>query len=153
MFIRSKIRIHPDYIWEKFEERIRATLLDTFGFERRDLGQDVPLSEVIYTIQSVEGVTYVDVELLDSIDETTARSSEQLEARLKQLFPDIERDKQANGSMQSSASVPSQRPKPRVVAELARPDRAADWPRPILPAHLVFLLPEVPELLLLEPIL
>ncbi len=135
LFVRAKIRIHPDYLWEKVEQQVRATLLDTFGFERRDLGQDVLLSEVISAIQHVEGVTYVDVDLLDSIAESTARDPELLDKRLQEL---------------AESMNTSQRPRSRIVAELARPDPQSH--HGILRAQLVFLLPDVPETLLLEPI-
>ena len=45
LVLSARVRIHPDYLWEKVEPRIRAALLDTFSFERRELGQDALLSE------------------------------------------------------------------------------------------------------------
>ena len=39
-------------------------LLETFSFERRELGQQVLLSEVIAVMQSIPGVVYVDVDAL-----------------------------------------------------------------------------------------
>ena len=49
--------------------RIRSALLEEFGFERRELGQDVALSEVTSVIQQVPGVAYVDVDVLGGIPE------------------------------------------------------------------------------------
>lgn len=70
LVISAKVRLLPDYQWESVEPKIRAALLDTFSFERRELGQDVLSSEVISTIQRVPGVAYVDVDILDHIPET-----------------------------------------------------------------------------------
>src|SRR6185503_1212339 len=70
--ISANVRILPDYLWEAVAPKIRAQLLDTFSFERRQLAQDVVLSEIISVIQAVEGVAYVDVDLLRGIPEKTA---------------------------------------------------------------------------------
>ncbi|HXV81014.1 MAG TPA: putative baseplate assembly protein, partial [Candidatus Binatia bacterium] len=56
LVLSAGVRIHPDYLWEKVEPRIRAVLLDTFSFERRELGQDGLLSEAISAMHSVTGV-------------------------------------------------------------------------------------------------
>jgi hypothetical protein len=69
LVISGNVRLLPDYEWEAVAPRIRASLLDTFSFERRELNQDVFLSEVISTIQAVEGVDYVDVDTLAPVDE------------------------------------------------------------------------------------
>jgi len=69
LVISAKVRLLPDYLWESVEPKIRAKMLETFSFLNRDLGQDVVLSEVISTIQSVEGIAYVDVDILDSMAE------------------------------------------------------------------------------------
>jgi hypothetical protein len=69
LVVSANVSINPDYLWEKVEPQIRAALLDTFSFERRELGQPAFLSEVIATIQSVAGVTYVDVDTFGCIPE------------------------------------------------------------------------------------
>jgi predicted phage baseplate assembly protein len=69
LVIEARIRILPDYLFEKVEPKIRAALLDRFSFERRELGQDALLSDAMGTIQSVEGVAYVDVDKFDWVDE------------------------------------------------------------------------------------
>jgi predicted phage baseplate assembly protein len=71
LVISAKVRLLPDYQWESVAPQVRATLLETFSFDRRDLGQDVLLSEVLSTIQRVPGVAYVDVDKLDSVTEGT----------------------------------------------------------------------------------
>ena len=64
LVISANIRILPDYIWDQVVAQVRRRLLETFSFERRDLGQDVVLSEVISAMQAVPGVAYVDVDVL-----------------------------------------------------------------------------------------
>ena len=67
--ISARIRILPEYQWEPVVTQVRTALLDAFGFERRELGQDVLLSEVISFMQAVRGVKYVDVDVLRGIPE------------------------------------------------------------------------------------
>jgi predicted phage baseplate assembly protein len=60
--ISAEVRILPDYKWEFIEPQIRKSLIETFGFDRRELGQNVYLSEVISVIQRVPGVDYANIE-------------------------------------------------------------------------------------------
>jgi hypothetical protein len=84
LVISARVRLHPDYIWESVEPKVREALLDRFSFQRRELGQMVVLSEVISTIQGVGGVLYVDVDTLDSVaEDITASELLQLSADLK----------------------------------------------------------------------
>ena len=73
LVISANVRLLPDYQWESVAPQIEAALLKTFSFDRRQLGQDVLLSEVISTIQRVSGVAYVDVDILDGIAQDTPR--------------------------------------------------------------------------------
>ncbi|HLY02218.1 MAG TPA: putative baseplate assembly protein [Candidatus Cybelea sp.] len=57
--------------WEDVEPAIRATLLDQFGFDRRGLAQEIYLSEVIAAIQNVDGVSYVNVTVFDSVSDSS----------------------------------------------------------------------------------
>ena len=50
--------------------KVRAALLDRFGFDRRELGQYVYLSEVQSAVQKVRGVVSVDVDVLAGVPET-----------------------------------------------------------------------------------
>src|SRR5262249_43722138 len=110
LVISAKVKIDPDFLWEPVESKIRAALLDRFGFESRELGQDAPRGEAISVIQSVPGVIYVDLELFDAVDEA------------KLSAPNFSKD---------SLSL-----RPRVNSELARFNRATNV---IAPAQLVFL--------------
>jgi predicted phage baseplate assembly protein len=69
LFMSANVKIHPDYLWESVETKVRAALLERFSFYRRDLGQDALLSEAIAAAQSVEGVVYVDFDLFDDVAE------------------------------------------------------------------------------------
>jgi hypothetical protein len=89
LVISAKVRLLPDYVWEKVAPRIRAKLLDTFSFENRELGQDVFLSEVISAIQSIEGVAYVDVDAFGGLGEKnpdgTVRTPNELIAEAQKI--------------------------------------------------------------------
>jgi hypothetical protein len=126
LVISANVQIHPDYIWEAVEPKIRTALLDCFSFNQRQLGQDVVLSEVIGTIQSVDGVVYVDVDTLDDVPE------------------DISAEELATVSRQLGLY-------PRIRAYLAQIDRSAIDPElRIRPAQLALLSPVIPETLILK---
>jgi len=126
LVIRAGVRVQPDYQWESVEPKIRTALLDAFGFDRRELGQGIYLSEVISTIQNVEGVEFVLMEMLDAIKEdSTVEELAQLGETLK--------------------------PHDYIAVNLAKIDKlAADPARHIKPAELVFLNPDVPDTLYLH---
>ena len=69
LVIQAEVRLDTDRRWEERVPVIREAVLDRFAFNRRDLGQDVTRGEVIAAIQDVPGVSYVDLDLLDTIDE------------------------------------------------------------------------------------
>jgi predicted phage baseplate assembly protein len=116
LIISATVTLMPDYHWQDVERRLRAALLDAFSFRRRQLGQDVVLSEVISVMHAVAGVASVDVDVLDAVSGTT---------------PNELKD-----------AVAATRPKPRVVAELARARKQ--------PAQIIVLTPDVPDTLILR---
>jgi predicted phage baseplate assembly protein len=128
LIISARVRVLHDYLWESVEPKIRAALLDTFSFERRELGQDALLSEVISTIQRVPGVAYVDVDTFGGVSEKT---TETIAVAIQTLVTESERD-----GLQR-----------RVTVDLAGSDG-----RPIYPAQLAFLTPDVPDTLILREI-
>jgi hypothetical protein len=71
LFVSANVKVHPDYLWESVEPKVRAALLERFSFYRRDLGQDALLSEAIAAAQGVEGVVYVDFDIFDDVGEGT----------------------------------------------------------------------------------
>jgi hypothetical protein len=125
LVIRAGVRVQPDYKWESVEPLIRAALLDAFGFDRRELGQSIYLSEVISTIQNIEGVEYVLMEMLDTIKEDSTV------AELAELAEHLKLNKY-------------------IAVNLAKINKLATDPaRHIKPAELVFLSPDVPDTLYL----
>jgi predicted phage baseplate assembly protein len=69
LVVSAKVGLHPDYLWESVQAKIFSAMFDEFGFENRELGQDVPQAEVLRVIQSVPGVNYGDLDLMDSVNE------------------------------------------------------------------------------------
>ena len=129
LIISAKVRILPDYLWEKVEPKIRAALLNTFGFDKRELGQSVFLSEVISTIQKVEGVAFVDVDALDFFNED--KVIQILEAK-----------------QPPKTQAATKQPNPYIKVETARLEAGV-----VKPAALAFLMPKVADTLILNQIL
>jgi hypothetical protein len=67
--ISAGVRVDADRSWDLVEPAVRAALADRFSFDRRELGQDVLLSDVLQAVQAVPGVTYVDVDALGAVSE------------------------------------------------------------------------------------
>ncbi len=65
----AELYIHSDYIADFVVEAARLALREKFSFDARAFNQAVHLSEVISTLQKVEGVTAVDVNHLYRSDE------------------------------------------------------------------------------------
>lgn len=70
LVISAGVEVDPDHRWIDVEPKVRAALLDRFGFDRRELGQPVFLSEVQSAIQKVRGVVSVEVDVLAGVPET-----------------------------------------------------------------------------------
>lgn len=122
LVVIAKVNVLPEFLWEKVKEQMRALLLDKLGFENRELGQSVTLSEVLSLMQSVPGVNYVDFDVLDSVSEKTL----------------------ADANFGAKLTL-----KPRVNASLARiNEQRSD----ILPAQLVFLSSDAVDTLVLEEV-
>jgi len=125
LIISGKVRLLPDYLWEAVAPQIQAALRDSFSFERRHLGQDVVLSEVISVIQATRGVAYVDVDILDGIAG---------DASLTELT-----------NLANTLTL-----RPRLVAAMAHINpQATDPDEHIQPAELIYLSPDVPDTLIL----
>ena len=127
------VRLHPDYLWSAVAPQIRARLYDRLSFGRRDLGQDVTAGEIIAAIHGVPGVVYADLDLLEGLTGADV-AGPNLAARLAELG--------------QAASRPNARPRSRVTAEMARPDRTD--PTVLHPAQLAILDPRLPETLILK---
>jgi len=141
----AHIRILPEYQWEPVITQVRSALLDAFSFERRELGQDALLSEVLSVMQAVRGVAYVDVDVLRGITEKvpTEKPGE------RRLLTPAEIAERVSGPLTDEAGkiLGAKEPLSRITVNLADNKAGA-----ILPAQLAFLTPEVPETLILNQI-
>jgi hypothetical protein len=143
LIISANVCVLPDYAWEFVEPRVRAAMLDTFSFERRELAQDVTKSEVISAIQSVRGVAFVDLDIL------AARSESDMEAEL--LKTTVNAGKGTSAGKSFSESLTSV--KCRVVVEPARVnDAPTKFSDRIAPAQIAVLSPALPETLVLTEV-
>ena len=127
LVIDATVGVLDGYQWQSVAPQVKSTLLDTFGFDKRDLGQSVFLSEVIRAIQQVAGVAYVDVTALDSISETDTATPDALKAKIDQI---------------AGAGSPNQ----QIPVRSAGLDPATNSLRP---AQLAFLSPDLPDTLIL----
>jgi hypothetical protein len=139
LVISVHVKLLPDYLWEPVAKAIRDLLLDTFSFERRELGQDVLSSEVIATIQSVEGVAYVDLDILGGIPEKKA------EGRIRRLLTPREITETVAAMLPLAGKKYA--PEQRVRINLANFEGET-----LRPAQLAFLTPDVPDTLILNPV-
>jgi hypothetical protein len=133
LVISAGVRLLPDYVWEKVAPKIRAKLIETFSFEARELGQDVFLSEVISATQSVRGVAYVDVNAFGGVAERNDDGSVRTPNELIEA---------------SQLIVNKPKPDQRVVVKL--PEFPGISTNLILPAQLAYLVPEVPDTLIIN---
>ncbi len=135
LVISAKVRVKPDYLWDKVEPVIKAALLDTFSFERRDLGQDVLLSEVISTIQGVAGVDYVDVDVVAGIPEKKPKNG------VRRILTPEEIVAEINAKLEKSKS---EGPQPRIAVNLAAKEDGL-----FRPDQISYLTPDVPDTMIL----
>ncbi len=165
--IEAGVAILPDYQWEIVVSEVRSALLDHFSFERRELGQDVILSEVISVMQSVRGVAYVDVDSFGGVPEKQPLTEEEIDILTKDgtlplidgrrlLTPDEIADEVAKIVSRTQNLTAAQieelsesgglRVPQRLVVNLPVQDKF------IRPAQLAFLSPDVPATLILNQI-
>src|SRR5690242_19077350 len=85
LVIAATVGVLADSQWQTVAPQVKSALLAAFGFDRRDLGQSVFLSEVIRAIQQVPGVAFVDVTALDSISETDTATADALKVKIGQI--------------------------------------------------------------------
>ena len=143
LIISANVCVLPDYAWEFVEPKVRAAMLDTFSFERRELAQDVTKSEVISVIQRVPGVAFVDLDIL------AARSESDMEAEL--LKTTVNAGKGTSAGKSFSESLTSV--KCRVVVEPARiNDAPTKFSDRIAPAQIAVLSRAAPETLVLTEV-
>lgn len=142
--IGARVRIHPDYLWEKVAEAIRAELLDAFSFARRRLGQDLQASEIIAGIQAVEGVSWVDLDTLGGLPEKRTDTATDGTPMRRLLTPQELAEAAAAFIAGSGATAP-----PPVRIRVGRAGFEAGVMRP---AQLAYLTPEVADTLVLNQV-
>jgi hypothetical protein len=133
LVVSASVQVLADHTWEVVEPALRARLLDVLGFDRRELGQDVLPAEVVAAMQGVRGVDHVDLDVLRSIDEAAV----------------VERLAAAPAPTPVARRAPATAPK--------RPGRVEVWPARVVggavrPAQLAFLVPGVPDSLILNEV-
>jgi len=162
LILVANVKILPDYLWELVEPKIRAALLDTFSFERRELGQSVSLSELISTVQKVPGVDFVDVDIFDSISKTEAETitakadfpnQPTLSSKLEDIAKGIYNVTSEKSTVESadSANRPEKQkqPRPNIPVNLARIEQGK---KGIQPAQLAIFSPEIVDTLMLKEV-
>ena len=155
LVLSAKIKLMADFLWESVASAVRAKLLDSFGFDRRALGQWVLTSEVISVIQNVAGVAYVDVDALGVIPEKTqpARGEAGLLTTQKQIFDyvqNIVNPKSAgaghkHGDRYNRRVFLAERVPPSISARAGGSDVGV-----LRPAELVIFMPTVADTLILN---
>jgi len=144
--VSANVSILPDYQWETLVESVRAKMLDTFSFERRELGQDVLLAEMIAAIHTVRGVAYVDVDVLGGIPEkTTDTDSEGKPIRRVRTPKEIA---DAASEFLGLEAETGQQPRQRLEVNLAGFEDGT-----MRPAQLAYLTPDVADTLVLNQLL
>jgi hypothetical protein len=135
LVIGAGIQVLPGYQFDDVEPNVRAALLDTFGFDQRNLGQTAFLSEAISAMQGVQGVAFVNVTIFDSVaQDATVTALASLSSSL------VRRE--------------------HVSAKPARVDTSAGLPAnpttqdyfQIKPAEIAYLTPDIPDTLILTEI-
>ncbi|MGW5472341.1 putative baseplate assembly protein [Streptomyces chartreusis] len=121
--IDATVVIDPDHSWDLVERRLRAALLERFGFDARELGEDVVLSRIVAAAQAVPGVVTTDVTALGLIP------GDLTPGRLATLANELKRP-----------------PPERISVAEARRDRTGR----LVAAGLAVLSPEIPETLILK---
>jgi hypothetical protein len=145
LVISANVRILPDYVWENVATQLRAGLLEYFSFDRRDLGQDVTLSEVISVMHRVRGVAYVDVDLLATIPEKKADGGVRRLLTPDEITQAINDLLQAREQEQQLPDVKKTQPPTRLRVDLAGVEDGT-----VRPAQLALLSPKVPDALILN---
>ncbi|NBA93511.1 putative baseplate assembly protein [Pseudomonas sp. R5(2019)] len=138
LLIQAKVGIDPDADWSLVEPVLRLRVLDHFSFERRHLGQPAYLSEVIAVMQGTLGVAWVDVDAFAGVTEVEVRGTETLRQALNRP-----REKVRVAALRGRAN-------PDWASNHSSQDAALVQPR-FLPAQLAYLIPQVRDLLVLNP--
>ena len=139
--LSAQVGLRAGYAWEFVEPVLRAALLEAFGFERRALAQDVYLSEIVACMQAVAGVAWVDVDAFGSLDQATVLAGFGVDESNGKGQGDGVLLMSAQTTISPTSAIPA-----RVQVLPARYDKQGN----LRPAQLAYLLPNVPDTLLLQ---
>ena len=144
LFVQARVVLQADADEDTVVPEIRRRVLHAFSPARRRLAQPAYLSEVTTAIQQAPGVDWVDVEVFGGISELQLRNPATMAAAVEDL-------RQQAGGGPTATMV---RCGAAMAAAGAPPERlqaapAGRQPR-LLPAQLAFLLPNVPDTLVLN---
>jgi hypothetical protein len=70
LILAANVRVDPRREWTKMEPALRAALLTKFSYDEAEFGQDALLSDAIQTLQSIDGVDYVDIDVFDVVNQS-----------------------------------------------------------------------------------
>lgn len=132
LVISAGVQLLADYQWESVQPAITSAVQAFFSFGQRALGQSAFLSEAVSVMQAIAGVSYVNVQVFDSVS--------------------------SNVTVQTLAGLAGTLKLRQVVtAQLARLNPAADSTvtdpcQRILPAEVVYMTPDITETLILTQI-
>jgi predicted phage baseplate assembly protein len=157
--LSAKVRIHPDYLWEDVAGRLRAGLLTAFGFEARELGQQVFLSEVYAVMQAVRGVVYVDIDSFGGVPEKVSDNGarrlltpDEITEAVWCIADPINCEYKGRHVAARRVTTRSGRNDTGIAAQALRVNRAGFDGDLIYPAQLALLSAELPDTLILNPI-
>jgi hypothetical protein len=128
LVMQATVGLQPAYQWEDVAPLVQAAVLACFAFDARALGQTAFLSEAVQAAQAVEGVAWLYVTRFDGVpDSITAAGLAALGSTLTL--------------------------RQHVLAELASVDTSAapGTPGRIRPAQVVYMTPDIPAMLTLNP--
>lgn len=154
--IVARVRVLPDYEFEPVVQRVRERMLQQFGFEYREFGQDVLLSEVIATIQHVRGVAGVVVDRFGLLHEKRPDGTLTPLGEIVKQLQEIAAGKPNQNSLGLTVQQPAEPADPVSVSAIAKP-----LPRlavattvlrdgKIVPAEIAILSPRVADTLILN---
>ena len=86
--LQGTVTIHPDHVSDTVMAAVTADLRERYGFDAREFGQSVALSEVIAVIQSVPGVVAVDIDMFYRNDEPAPPLKARLDAETPAMGAD-----------------------------------------------------------------
>ena len=145
LVIRAGVTVAPDYSWEIVAPKIRAALLDAFGFDRRELGEDVLKSVLVATMQGVTGVLYSNVTLGVLDTKTIIAGLAPLDLKKDGENPAKLLAPKADAGSKPTGTIPEACKESRIAIAMARAENGN-----VFSAEIAYLLPDVPDTLLLE---